>query len=164
MEIKMYYKTCDISDQFHPQVQYLEPKYLSYGAKENFSGKIVTVKCFEDNSLVREALSLSGRNSVLVVDAGASMNCAMLGDRLASMAISNQWEGILINGLIRDSEQINQMEIGVRALGVHPLKSVKRGIGETNLALNFSGVNFIPDEYLYADEDGVVIVKERVEL
>jgi regulator of ribonuclease activity A len=80
------------------------------------------------------------------------------------MAISNKWEGILINGLIRDSEQINQMDIGVRALGVHPLKSVKRGTGETNLVLNFSGVNFTPDEYLYADEDGVVVVKEKVEL
>ena len=160
----MNYKTCDISDQFHPQVQYLEPKYLSYGTKENFSGRIVTVKCFEDNSLVREALSLSGRNSVLVVDAGASMNCAMLGDQLALMAITNRWKGILINGLIRDSEQINQMNIGVRALGVHPLKSVKRGVGETNLVLNFSGVNFTPDEYLYADEDGVVVVKEKVKI
>jgi regulator of ribonuclease activity A len=88
----------------------------------------------------------------------------MLGDQLASMAISNHWEGILINGLIRDSEQINQMDISVRALGVHPLKSVKRGIGETNLVLSFSGVNFTPDEYLYADQDGIVVVKEKVEL
>ena len=164
MEIKMGYKTCDISDQLHPQVQYLEPKYVSYGSKDIFSGRIVTVKCFEDNSFVRDALSLNGKDSVLVVDAGASMNCAMLGDQLASMAISNKWEGILINGLIRDSEQINQMDIGVRALGVHPLKSVKRGIGEKNLMLNFSGVNFTPDEYLYADEDGVVVVKEKVKI
>ena len=159
----MDFSTCDISDQLHPNLQYLEPKFLSYGGKKRFSGKIVTLKCFEDNSLVRETLSLNGKDSILVVDAGASHRCALLGDQLASLAINNQWQGILINGMIRDSNQINQMNVGVLALGTHPLKSVKKGIGQSNIILNFSGVKFVPREYLYADEDGIIISKDKVE-
>ena len=154
--------TSDVSDKLHPDVQYLEQVYKSYGAKTSFSGRIVTVKCYEDNSLVETVLRTNGKDSVLVIDAGGSMNCAMLGDKRATDAINNDWEGILVHGLIRDSATINRMEIGVRALGVYPLKSVKKGAGDSNLTVNFSGVTFTPGEYLYADEDGVIVVKEKV--
>ena len=156
--------TCDISDKLHPDVQYLEPIYKSYGAKTSFSGRIVTVKCYEDNSLVETALRTNGKDSVLVIDAGGSMNCAMLGDKRVTDAINNEWEGILVHGLIRDSATINSMEIGVRALGVCPLKSVKKGVGDSNITVNFSGVTFNPGEYLYADEDGVIVIKEKASL
>jgi len=162
MENKMNETTCDISDKLHPDVQYLEPVYKSYGAKTSFSGHIVTVKCYEDNSLVEEALKANGKESVLVIDAGGSMNCAMLGDKRATDAINNEWEGILVHGLIRDSATIKGMEIGIRALGVCPLKSIKNGVGDSNLIVNFSGVIFTPGEYLYADEDGVIVVKEKL--
>ena len=156
--------TCDISDKLHPDVQYLKPIYKSYGAKTSFSGHIVTVKCYEDNSLVETALRINGKDSVLVIDAGGSMNCAMLGDKRVTDAINNEWEGILVHGLIRDSATINSMEIGVRALGVCPLKSVKKGVGDSNITVNFSGVTFNPGEYLYADEDGVIGLKEKAYL
>ncbi len=162
MEKTMNETTCDISDKLHPNVQYLEPVYKNYGAKTSFSGHIVTVKCYEDNSLVEAALKTNGKNSVLVIDAGGSMNCAMLGDKRATDAIKNEWEGILVHGLIRDSATIKGMEIGIRALGVYPLKSMKNGIGDSNLIVNFSGVTFTPGEYLYADEDGVIVVKEKL--
>ena len=162
MERTMNKTTCDISDKLHPDVQYLEPVYKIYGAKTSFSGHIVTVKCYEDNSLVEEALKSNGKESVLVIDAGGSMNCAMLGDQRAADAINNEWEGILVHGLIRDSVAINGMEIGIRALGVYPLKSIKNGVGDNNLIVNFSGVTFTPGEYLYADEDGVIVVKEKL--
>jgi regulator of ribonuclease activity A len=155
-------KTSDISDQLHPNVQYLEPIYNSYGAKIDFFGVIHTIKCFEDNSLVREVLDTDGQGGVLVVDAGGSRRCAMFGDQLAAKAVKNNWSGIVIYGLIRDSEIINKMPIGVRALGTHPLKSIKKGVGEQSLSLRFSGVNFDPGDYLYADQDGVIIVKELV--
>ena len=155
-------KTSDISDQLHPNVQYLEPIYNGYGAKIDFFGVIHTIKCFEDNSLVREVLDTDGQGGVLVVDAGGSRRCAMLGDQLAAKAVKNNWSGIVIYGLIRDSEIINKMPIGVRALGTHPLKSIKKGVGEQSLSLSFSGVNFVPGDYLYADQDGVIIVKELV--
>ena len=156
--------TSDISDQLHPNVQYLKPVYKSYGGKTSFSGRIVTVKCYEDNSLVEEALKSNGKNSILVVDAGGSMNCAMLGDKRATDAIKNEWEGILVHGLIRDSATIKGMKIGILALGVCPLKSIKKGVGDSNLIVNFSGITFTPGEYLYADEDGVIVVKEKASL
>ena len=162
MEKTMNKTTCDISDKLHPDVQYLEPVYKIYGAKTSFSGRIVTVKCYEDNSLVEEALKGNGKKSVLVIDAGGSMNCAMLGDKRAAEAINNEWEGIIVHGLVRDSVAINGMEIGIRALGVYPLKSIKNGVGDSNLIVNFSGVTFTPGEYLYADEDGVIVVKEKL--
>ena len=164
MEQTMNETTCDISDQLHPDVQYLEPVYKSYGGKTSFSGRIVTVKCYEDNSLVEEALKSNGKNSILVVDAGGSMNCAMLGDKRATDAIKNEWEGILVHGLIRDSATIKGMEIGILALGVCPLKSIKNGVGDSNVIVNFSGITFTPGEYLYADEDGVIVVKEKASL
>ena len=122
--------TCDISDQLHPHVQYLDPIFKSYGGKTAFSGRIVTIKCFEDNSLVEEALKMNGKGCVLVVDAGESLRCAMLGDKRASDAIKNEWEGIVVNGSIRDSVMINSMTIGIRALGVCPRKSIKKGNGK----------------------------------
>ena len=154
--------TCDISDQLHPHVQYLDPIFKSYGGKTAFSGRIVTIKCFEDNSLVEEALKMNGKGCVLVVDAGESLRCAMLGDKRASDAIKNEWEGIVINGSIRDSVMINSMAIGIKALGVCPRKSIKKGNGKRNLTVDFSNVKFIPNHYLYADEDGVIVIENKV--
>ena len=162
IEKTMNETTCDISDKLHPNVQYLAPVYKNYGSKTSFSGHIVTVKCYEDNSLVEVALKTNGKDSVLVIDAGGSMNCAMLGDKRAADAINNEWEGIIVYGLIRDSVAINGMELGIRALGVYPLKSIKKGVGDSNLIVNFSGVTFTPGEYLYADDDGVIVVKEKL--
>jgi regulator of ribonuclease activity A len=154
--------TCDISDQLHPHVQYLDPIFKSYGGKTAFSGRIVTIKCFEDNSLVEEALKMNGKGCVLVVDAGESLRCAMLGDKRASDAFKNEWEGIVVNGSIRDSVMINSMTIGIRALGVCPRKSIKKGNGKRNLTVDFSNVKFIPNHYLYADEDGVIVIENKV--
>ena len=154
--------TCDISDQLHPHVQYLDPIFKSYGGKTAFSGRIVTIKCFEDNSLVEDALKMNGKGCVLVVDAGESLRCAMLGDKRASDAIKNEWEGIVVNGSIRDSVLINSMTIGIRALGVCPRKSIKKGNGKRNLTVDFSNVKFIPNHYLYADEDGVIVIENKV--
>ena len=154
--------TCDISDQLHPHVQYLDPIFKSYGGKTAFSGRIVTIKCFEDNSLVEEALKMNGKGCVLVVDAGESLRCAMLGDKRASDAIKNEWEGIIVNGSIRDSVMINSMAIGIKALGVCPRKSIKKGNGKRNLTVDFSNVKFIPNHYLYADEDGLIVIENKV--
>ena len=154
--------TCDISDQLHPHVQYLDPIFKSYGGKTAFSGRIVTIKCFEDNSLVEEALKMNGKGCVLVIDAGESLRCAMLGDKRASDAIKNEWEGVIVNGSIRDSVMINSMPIGIRALGVCPRKSINKGNGKRNLTVDFSNVKFIPNHYLYADEDGVIVIENKV--
>ena len=112
--------------------------------------------------MVRQMLSAPGDGAVLVVDAGASRRCAMLGDVLAKMGVDNGWSGVIMNGLIRDSADINEMPIGVRALGTFPLKSQKEGKGETNITVHFAGTFFEPGHYLYADEDGIIVSKIKL--
>tara|TARA_B110000014_G_C20020467_1_gene529452 strand:- start:179 stop:661 length:483 start_codon:yes stop_codon:yes gene_type:complete len=159
----MMNSTSDISDEKYPNVQYLRPGFQTFGKKIRFSGRIVTIKCFEDNSFVEETLNRNGKGCVLVVDAGASINCAMIGDKRATDAINNKWEGIIINGLIRDSAEINSMNIGIRALGTSPKKSEKKGVGKRDLNISFSNVKFIPGHHLYADEDGVIVLEDKAE-
>ena len=149
-------KTADLSDQF-PNLQYCEPIFKRYGANASFQGRIRTVKCFEDNSKVKQVLSTPGDGSVLVVDAGGSERCAMLGDMIAAMAVENNWSGVVMFGMIRDSADINQMNLGVRALGTFPLKSQKEDIGKVDVTVRFAGVTFNVGDYLYADEDGIIV-------
>jgi len=152
----MTFKTADLCDDYPDGLQICEPGFSSFGGRARFRGRISTIKCFEDNSLVREAVAEPGEGRVLVVDAGGSRRCAMLGDLLAAKAVENGWSGVLMYGLIRDSADIAGMDLGVMALGTIPLKSVKKGVGERDVPVRFAGVVFRPGEYLYADEDGIV--------
>ena len=157
----MSFKTPDLCDEFEPElgktVRVVAPMFQPYGSRTAFSGEIVTLKIFEDNSLVREALAESGAGKVLVIDGGGSLRCALVGDQLAILARKNGWEGIVVYGCIRDSGDINGIDIGVRALNTHPQKSVKKGVGDRDIAVTFGGVTFNPGEWLYADEDGVLV-------
>ena len=157
----MTFKTPDLCDQFEAElgrsVRVVAPMFQRYGGRPSFSGQIVTLKLFEDNTLVREALGEPGQGKVLVIDGGGSLRCALVGDQLGILAKKNGWEGIVVYGCIRDSGDINQIDIGVRALNTHPQKSVKKGVGDKNIAVTFGGVTFTPGEWLYADEDGIVI-------
>lgn len=152
----MSWTTADLCDDHSETLQICEPVFSAFGGRARFHGRIATIQCFEDNSRVREALAEPGEGRVLVVDAGGSRRCAMLGDLLATKAVANGWSGVVLNGLIRDSAAIAQMDLGVRALGTHPLKSVKKGVGERDVAVRFAGVVFRPGDFLYADEDGIV--------
>ncbi|MCG6870359.1 MAG: ribonuclease E activity regulator RraA [Gammaproteobacteria bacterium] len=158
----MEFKTADICDEFADRVQVCDPVFRSFGAETSFAGAIATVKCFEDNSRVREAVQMPGESRVLVIDAGGSLRCAVLGDRLAEQALHNRWSGIVIFGCIRDAVDIARMKIGVRALATHPLKSIKRGEGQHGSTLRFAGVTFIPGAYLYCDDDGIVVSGDRL--
>lgn len=157
----MTFKTPDLCDQYEAElgrtVRVVVPMFRRYGARAAFSGRIATLKLFEDNSLVREALGQPGQGNVLVVDGGGSLRCALVGDQLAILAKKNGWEGIVVYGCIRDSGDINQLDIGVRALDTHPQKSIKKGVGDQDVAVTFGGVTFNPGEYLYADEDGILV-------
>ena len=150
-------KTTDICDHFDEQIQILEPLFNNYGGQAAFHGPISTVKVFEDNVLLRQALEEPGAGRVLVVDGGGSRHHALMGDMLAAMAKKNGWAGMVIFGCIRDSQEISAIEIGVRALATIPLKSLKRGEGERDIPLSFAGVSFETGAYLYADHDGMVI-------
>ena len=139
------------------QLRIVAPMFQRYGGKTAFAGEIVTLKLFEDNSLVRAVLGEPGTGKVLVIDGGGSMRCALLGDQLAEMAVKNGWEGVVVYGCIRDSAAINTLPLGVRALNTHPLKTVKKNIGERDVNVTFGGVTLKPGEWLCADEDGVIV-------
>jgi len=160
----MTFSTPDICDAYSGRIQVLEPFFRDFGGKRKFYGEIVTVKCHEDNSMVKNTLATEGRGKVLVVDGGGSLRCALLGDLLGAMAIENGWQGVLVNGCVRDVEILKGMELGVRALESHPLKSEKRGEGERNVIVRFAGVGIEPGQYLYADENGIVVASEKLEL
>jgi len=134
-----------------------------FGGAKSFHGAIATVQCFEDNSLVRKTLESDGRGRVLVVDGGGSMRRALLGDQLAALGVRNQWSGVVINGCIRDSAVIATLPFGVKALGAHPRKSEKKNRGKTGLPVYFAEIEFRPGEWLYADEDGIVVAREVLE-
>lgn len=160
----MSFKTTNLCDHFADSIQIADEPMGDFGGLGSFSGIIETVKAFEDNSKVRECVDSPGKGKVLVVDGGASMRRAMLGDQLAAKAVKNGWAGIVINGCIRDSADIAEMELGVKALGTHPLKTEKLGAGAHNVPVRFVGVNFLPGHYLYADEDGLVVSEKALEL
>jgi regulator of ribonuclease activity A len=153
----MAIKTTDLCDEHSDSLRVMAPIFLDYGGVKAFSGPVSTVKVFEDNSLVRGALEEPGEGRVLVVDGGGSLRCALLGDNLAELGRGNGWAGILVYGCIRDSADIARIDIGVKALNTHPLKSVKKGIGERDALVTFAGVTVRPGDHLYADEDGVVL-------
>ena len=157
----MTFKTPDLCDEFEAElgktVRVVAPMFKRYGGRTAFSGQIVTLKLFEDNSLVRTAFAEDGRGKVLVIDGGGSLRCALVGDQLAILAQKNGWEGVVVYGCIRDSGDINGIDIGVRALDTHPQKSIKKNVGDRDIAVTFGGVTFRSGEYLYADEDGVLV-------
>lgn len=158
------YKTADLCDHFADQLQIVEEDFIDLGGLPDFHGPIVTIKAFEDNSLVAETLNELGAGRVLVVDGGGSMRRAMLGDNLAARAVKNHWAGIVIYGCIRDSAEIGEMDLGVKALGTHPRKTDKKGAGEKNVVVRFGGADFVPGHYLYADEDGIVLSEKELTL
>jgi regulator of ribonuclease activity A len=153
----MPYNTAELCDAHEQDLHVVESMFHRYGRLTSFDGPIATVKCYEDNSKIREALSEPGDGRILVVDGGGSQRRALLGDMLGSLAVKNGWKGIVINGCIRDSEAIDQLELGVCALGTIPLKTHRRGDGQRDVSVSFAGVTFRPGEHLYADADGIVV-------
>lgn len=156
------FTTPDLDDQYqHTHVdaplQILDPVFRSFGGRNKFFGQITTIKCYEDNSLVKSLLAEPGENRVLVVDGGGSLRCALLGDNIAADAVKNHWSGIIIYGCVRDVDDLCQMDLGVQALAAHPRKSVRQGRGELNVRLHFAGSVILPDYFAYADLNGILI-------
>jgi len=154
--------TPDLCDEYPDLIDVLDPILYTYGGIEAFGGEIVTVKCFEDNSIVKEQVSLPGEGRVIVVDGGGSMRHALLGDMLAEKAAKNGWSGLIIYGCIRDVDVIRQTQLGVKAMNVHPRKTEKRGLGDLNVAVTFGGVTFTPGHFVYADNNGVITSPEAL--
>lgn len=158
--------TCDLLDD-HPQTQVMSPSldgksFRSFGGRKAFGGEVVTVKCFEDNSRVKELLATDGADKVLVVDGGASMRCALLGDLIGESAVKHHWAGVIVYGCVRDVDALAQLDLGVQALAAIPQKSNRKGAGETGLTLTFGGVTIEPGHYIYADNNGILVSTEKL--
>lgn len=153
----MSFATADLYDDHSETVRVALPVFRDYGQRRKFFGLISTLKVFEDNTLVRTALEEDGAGRVLVVDGGGSLRCALVGDMLAQLGVDNGWQGIVVYGCIRDSAVIAGMGLGVKALNTNPKKSVKKDVGDRDINVEFAGVSFVPGEYLYADEDGILL-------
>jgi len=163
----MSFTTCDICDAHEDKLAgrgltVLPPVFTAYGGRLKFAGPATTLKVFEDNALVRATLETPGNGHVLVIDGGGSRRCALVGGNLAQLAERNGWAGIVVDGCIRDSEEINACAIGVRALATHPQRSIKKGDGERNVRARIAGVAVDPGNWIYADADGVLVAAEKL--
>ena len=147
----------DLCDAHPDVVRVAEPIFVGFGGIIAFGGPIRTVKCFEDNSVVAECLGEPGEGRVLVVDGGGSTRCALIGDRLAGLAAESGWAGVLVYGCVRDVDELTFIDVGIHALGSNPLRSVKRGAGQRDVPVDFAGVRFVPDQFVYCDNNGVVV-------
>ena len=138
----------------------LTPGWLHFGRRMAFAGPAATLKVFEDNSLVADTVRTAGGGRVLVIDGGGSLRCALVGGNLAQAAAANGWQGIVVNGAVRDADELDALDIGIRALALHPVRSVKRGQGQRDLVVSMPGALVRPGDWIYADRDGVLVSRE----
>ncbi len=159
----MTFATPDLCDEFGSEVRVVEPLFRDWGGVDRFAGPIATLRVFEDNALVRQALEGPGNGRVLVVDGGGSLRTALVGGNLAALAHRNGWSGLVIHGCIRDAEELAETAVGVKALQAIPRKSAKDGAGERGVPVSFGGVVFAPGGWVYADRNGIVVADRKLE-
>ena len=158
----MLFTTADLCDEFGEAVRVAEPLFRDFGLRRAFSGPVSTVMAPGDNGLVAAAVEETGQGRVLVVDGGGALDCALLGDRLAFLAYEHNWSGVLVHGRVRDAGELGSIDIGIKALGTHPRRSSKSGRGQREVAVTFAGVVFRPGDWLYADEDGILVAETKL--
>jgi regulator of ribonuclease activity A len=150
--------TADLVDEIGPDVRSCDLQLRQFGGRSQFAGLITTVKCIENNALLKSVLSEPGNGGVLVIDGDGSLHAALVGDVIAGLGVDNGWAGIVINGVVRDAATLRTLDIGIEALGTNPRKSSKIGDGQRDIPVEFGGVVFVPGEIAYSDDDGIVVV------
>jgi regulator of ribonuclease activity A len=152
--------TADLVDEIGADVRSCDTQFRQFGGNSVFAGRIRTVRCFEDNALLKSVLSEPGDGDVLVIDGAASLHSALIGDVIAGLGQSNGWAGIIVNGAVRDAATLRTIDIGLKALGTNPRKSSKTGAGELDVEVEFGGITFAPGEIAYSDDDGIVVTRD----
>ena len=150
--------TADLVDEIGPDVRSCDMQFGQYGGRSQFAGPITTVRCFQDNALLKSVLSEPGNGGVLVIDGDGSLHAALVGDVIAGLGVDNGWAGLIINGAVRDAATLRTLDIGIKALGTNPRKSSKTGDGERDVAVSFGGVTFEPGDIAHSDDDGIVVI------
>ena len=153
----MDFATADLIDEHEDELLACSTQFRSYGAVSRFAGPIETLRCLEDNALVRSTLATPGAGRVLVVDGGGSLRRALVGDMIGSSAVAHGWAGVVINGAVRDVVALAALELGVKALGSNPHRSAKEGAGSVGVPVSLGEAEFRPGMWLYSDEDGIVL-------
>jgi regulator of ribonuclease activity A len=158
----MDYNTSDLCDHFPDVVDVLEPMFINFGGQPSFSGRITTLKCFENNELIQSVLEQDGAGRVLLIDGGGSTRRALIDIDLAELAVENNWQGIVVYGAVRHVDELEECDLGIQAIASIPVAADSEGAGEQGIPVNFAGVSFFEDDYLYADSTGIVISAEEL--
>ena len=160
----MFIDTSELCDLYAEQVDVVEPIFSSFGGVSNFYGKVTTVKCFESNGLIAEVLEENGEGRVLVIDGGGAGRRGLIDAGLAQLAVDNGWEGIIVYGAVRQIQQLENLDIGIHALAPIPVSADESSDGESDIPVNFGGVTFFPEDYIYADLTGIILSQEPLDL
>lgn len=160
----MFIDTSELCDLYADQVDVVEPIFSSFGGVSAFYGKVTTIKCFENNGLIAEVLEENGKGRVLVVDGGGAVRRGLIDAELAQLAADNGWEGIIVYGAVRQIQQLENINLGIHALAPIPVSADEKNIGESDIPVNFGGVTFFPEDYIYADLTGIILSQEPLDL
>lgn len=160
----MEYNTSELCNMYADLVDVLEPIFSNYGGRNSFGGQVVTIKCFENNGLIQQILSTPGEGKVLVIDGGGSTRRALIDIELAELALGNNWEGIVCYGSVRDVDAIEELELGIQGLVSIPVGASDELVGESDVAVNFAGVTFLPEDHVYADNTGIILSPEPLDI
>ena len=160
----MEYNTSELCNVYSDLIDVVEPIFSNYGGRNSFGGKVVTLKCFENNGLIMQALDTDGVGKVLVIDGGGSTRCALIDIEVAKLAEKNAWEGIICYGSVRDVDAIEEVDTGIQGLVSIPVGATDQTTGESDLAINFAGVTILPDDHVYVDNTGIVLSPEPLDL
>lgn len=160
----MDYNTSELCDLFADSVDVVDPMFISYGGRSSYGGMVTTVKCFEDKGLIDQVLSGDGKGKVLLVDGGGSTRRALIDLNTAQLALENEWEGIICYGSVRDVDALEEVDLGVHAIASIPVGAESEQIGEADVAVNFGGVTFLPEDHIYADSTGVILSPDPLDI
>jgi regulator of ribonuclease activity A len=159
----MEYNTSDLCNIYADLIDVLEPIFCNYGGRSSFGGKVVTIKCFENNGVISQIVNTDGEGKVLVIDGGGSTRRALIDIHIAKTAANNNWEGIICYGSVRDVDALEEIHIGIQGLVSIPVGATDQNIGESDIAINFAGVTFLPDDHIYADNTGIILSPEPLD-
>lgn len=160
----MQYNTSELCDLFADNVDVLEPLFISYGGRSSYGGEITTIKCYEHKGLIEDMVTQPGAGKVLLIDGGGSLRRGIVDARIAQMALDNEWEGIVCYGSVRDVDTLAELEIGIHAVSSTPVSAEDVTDGEVDIAVNFAGVTFIPQDHIYADSTGIILSQDPLDI
>jgi len=160
----MQYNTSELCDFYADLIDVVDPIFCNYGGRHSFAGKVVTLKCFEQSGLITEIINTNGIGKVLVIDGGGSTRRALIDETIAQCAADNNWEGIVCFGSVRHVDALEDIDIGIQALVAIPVGASEKNIGEADVAINFAGVTLLPDDHIYADNTGIILSPEALDI